>query len=165
MFNKLLPKENKKKHKDKTDEKSYTPGENIFFKEYRNRKKIWKVGVIDKCIGKLIYIIKDSKKTIKRNRNQIWKRYLEDTNNKKEEPMKVIDDLFNVPMPSAAPEEKHSSKLKRIFSESIEIPPPNTTSRGMSQFRKGGCWRVTGNPPTPPHRIDWSKDYLQWCLL
>ena len=50
-----------------------------------------------------MYIIKDSKKTIKRHHNQIRKRYLEDVNYQKEEPMKVIYDLFNVPIPLVAP--------------------------------------------------------------
>ena len=40
VFDKLLPKENKKQIKKKTDAKSYIPGENIFFKEYRNGEKI-----------------------------------------------------------------------------------------------------------------------------
>ena len=56
VFNKLLPKENKKPIKKKTDAKSHIPGENIFFKEDRNRKEIRKVGVIDKHIGRLMYI-------------------------------------------------------------------------------------------------------------
>ena len=62
---KLLPKENKKNNKEKkTDAKSYIPGENIFLKECRNGKKIWKAGVRDKNIGRLMYIIKDQKQTI-----------------------------------------------------------------------------------------------------
>ena len=43
-------------------------------------------------------IIKDPKKTIKRHHNQIKKKYSEDINNQKEESMKVIYDLFDLPM-------------------------------------------------------------------
>ena len=46
-------------------QKSYIPRENIFFKEYTNGKEIWKDGVIDKRIRRLMYIIKEPKKTIK----------------------------------------------------------------------------------------------------
>ena len=45
MFDKLLPKENIKTIKKKHI-KSYIP-ENIFFKEYRNRKEIWKTSQPD----------------------------------------------------------------------------------------------------------------------
>ena len=65
-------------------------------------EKIWKAGVFDKRIRKLMYIIKDPKKTIKRRHNQIKKRYPEDINNQKEEVMKVIYDLFDLPMPLVA---------------------------------------------------------------
>ena len=74
---------------------SYIPGENIFFKEYWNREKICKAGINDICTGRLMYIIKDTKKTIKRYHNQIRKRYSEDINNQNEEPMKVIYDFFD----------------------------------------------------------------------
>ena len=56
-----------------------------------------------------MYLIKDPKKTIKRHENQIRKRFSEDINNKKEEPMKVIYDLFDVPMHFVASEEKRAS--------------------------------------------------------
>ena len=56
-----------------------------------------------------MYIIKDSKKTIKGHHNQNRKRYSGDISNQKEKPMKVIYDLIDVPMPSFAPEEKRSS--------------------------------------------------------
>ena len=69
VFDELLPKENKKSIKKKRDAKSYIPGENIFFKEYRNGKEIWKAGVIDKLIGRLMYITKGPKKTIERHHN------------------------------------------------------------------------------------------------
>ena len=63
----------------------------------------------------LMYIIKEPKKTIKRHHNQIRKIYSEDINIQKEEPMKVIYDLFDVLTPLVAPEEKRSSKRKRTF--------------------------------------------------
>ena len=76
MFDKLLPKQKKKtKKKKQTDAKFYMTKENIFFREYSNGKEIWKAGVVDKRIGRLMYIIKDLKKTIKRHHNQIMKRY------------------------------------------------------------------------------------------
>ena len=80
MFDKLLLKENNKPIKKKTDKKSSIL-ENIFFKEYRNGKEIWKADVIDKRIGRLMYITKDPKKTIKRHHNPIRKSYSEDINN------------------------------------------------------------------------------------
>ena len=127
-------------------QKLYILGENIFFKEYRNGKEIWNTVVIDKYISRLMYIIKDSKKTIKRHHNQIRKRYLEDINNQNEKPMNVIYDLFDVPMPLVAPVEKRSSKWKSTFSETMEINPKrkNTTFRGSSQLKKMGCCGVAG---------------------
>ena len=67
-----------------------------------------------------MYIIKDPKKTIKRHHNQIRKRYSEDRN-KKRELMKVIYDLFNIPMPVVDPEEKCSSKQKKTFLGTMKI--------------------------------------------
>ena len=67
---------------------------------------------------------------------------MEDINNQKEEPMKVIYDLFDVPKPLIAPKEKRSSKhlkkRKRTFFGTMEINPKrkNTTSSGSSQFQK-----------------------------
>ena len=95
-----------------------------------------------------MYIIKDLKKSFKGHHSQIRKRYSEDINNQKEEPMKVIYNLSDVPMPLVAPEEKHSSKQKRKFSGTMEINPKrkNTTFRGSSQFKKRGCCRVAEAP-------------------
>ena len=60
-----------------------------------------------------MYMIKDQKKTIKRYHNQ----YLKDMNYQKEELMKVIYDLFNVPVLLVAPKEEYSSKQKDIFKD------------------------------------------------
>ena len=68
--------------------------EKKIFREYRYGKEIWMVGFINKCIGRLMYIIKDPKKTIKWHHNQIRKRYPEDISNQKEESMKVIYNLW-----------------------------------------------------------------------
>ncbi len=64
---------------------------------------------------------KDLKDTLKILHNQIRKRYLEDINNQKEKPMKVIM-TYNVPI-LVVPEEKHSSKQKMIFSGTMELNP------------------------------------------
>ena len=91
VFNKLLPKENLRKNiKGKNTCKIPYTRRKHSFKEYRNGKETWKTGVIDKHIERLMYIIKDSKKTIERHHNQMKKSYLEDINNSKEEPMTVI---------------------------------------------------------------------------
>ena len=83
-------------------------------------------------------MIKDPKMTIQRHHSQIRKRYSEDINNQKEEPMNVIYDLFNVPMPSVTSKKKGSSKRNMAFSGTTEInPKKNTTSRGSCQFKKG----------------------------
>ena len=92
MFDKVLPKENKKK----TIKKRFS------LKSTKTGKKSGRLMSLIKHIGRLMYIIKDSKKTIKRHHYQIRKRYSEDINNQKKELMKVIYDLFNVPMPSVA---------------------------------------------------------------
>ena len=88
---------------------------------------------------RLMYIIKNSKKSNKRHYNKIRKRCSEDINNHKEEPMKVIHDLFNVSMTLVAPEEKSSSKMENKFSGTMEINPKrkNTTFRGGNQLKKG----------------------------
>ena len=88
-----------------------------------------------------MYVIKNLKKTIKRHLDEIKKRYSEDISDQKEEPMKVIYDLFDVAMPLVTPEEKRSSKWKRTFSGIMEInlKRKNTTSRGSIEFKKWGC--------------------------
>ena len=122
VFDKLFPKEKKKKQEKKktkkTNAKLYIPD---FFKECKNRKEIWKAGIIDKHIRRITYIIKEVKKTIKRHHDQMRKRYSDDINNQKEEPMKVIYDLFDVLMPLVTPDKNCPSKRKRTFSGTIEI--------------------------------------------
>ena len=83
-----------------------------------------------------MYIIKDPKKTINIHHNQIRKRYSEDISDQKEEPMKVIYGLFDVPIPLVALEEKRLRKRKRTFSKAMEInqKTKSTTPRGCSQL-------------------------------
>ena len=71
--------------------------------------------------------------------------------------MKVIYDLFNVPTPSVAPEEKCSSKRKRTFSGIMVMNPKrkNTTSGGNCQ--KMGYFEVAG----ASHRMDWFDDIFR----
>lgn len=45
-----------------------------------------------------MYIIKHPKMSINILHNQMWKRYSEDINNEKVEPMKVVYDLFDIPL-------------------------------------------------------------------
>ena len=94
VLDKLLPKENKKPIEKKHWGKVLHIRRNIFFKEYGNGKEIWKAGVIDKRIGRLMYIIKNPKETIKGHHNQIRKTYSEDINNQKVETMEVIYDFL-----------------------------------------------------------------------
>ena len=118
VFDTLLPKENlKKKNKEKTDAKSYIP------RESTETRKIWKVGVIDKRIRRLMNIIKNPKKTIKRHYKKMRKRYSEHMNNQKEETMKVIHDLLDVPMSLVSSKEKRSCKRKRKILGTMEIKP------------------------------------------
>lgn len=61
VFDKLLPKEKKvRKHNDKIQ---YTRRKKIFSKNICTANRFWDAGVIDKRIGKLIYMIKNPQKT------------------------------------------------------------------------------------------------------
>ena len=122
VFDKLIPSKNKNMEKQKVDKKFYQPSENIYYKEYNNGKETWKEGVIDKRIGRLMYTIKHPKWNIKRHYNQIRKRYTSDISNRKEEPMVVMYDLFEIPIPQIEPE-RRSSKRKRQHTGTLDIEP------------------------------------------
>ena len=66
-----------------------------------------------------MYVIKDPKTTIKRHHNQIRERLSDDMNNQKEEPMKIIYELYDVAMLLVASEEK--SKRKWTCSGTMRI--------------------------------------------
>ena len=87
---------------------------------------------------------------------------MKDISNQKEEPMKVIYDLFNVPMPFVVPEERHSSEWKKTFSGTMEITQKEKRKLPEEVVNsKKGCYGVTGTP----HRIDWSEDSLEQSSL
>ena len=73
-------------------------------KSIKTRKKSGRLVSFINIVGKLIYIIKNMKKIIKRHHYQIKKRYSEGINNLKEELMKIIYNLFDVPKPFVAAE-------------------------------------------------------------
>ena len=85
-----------------------------------------------------MYKIKTPKKTNKRQHNQIRKRYLEDIDNQKEESMKVIDYLFDIPVPWVAPEEKRSRKRKKKLFRSYgdKLKKKKYNFRGGRQLKK-----------------------------
>ena len=85
-------------------------GQKIYFNEYKKEKLGWKEGIIEKRIGRLEYIIKHPKWIVKRNNNQVKKRYTSKPNYRGKEPIKVIYDLFEVARPQVAPAQKQSGK-------------------------------------------------------
>ena len=109
VIDKLQHKKSKKFKENNADTtKFYKPYEKICFKEYKNRKVVWKEGIIEKRIGRLVYIIKHPKWIIKRHYNQLKKRYTSGPNYRREEPIKVIYHLFKVPILQVPPEQKHN---------------------------------------------------------
>ena len=110
----------------------------IYFKEYKNGKVGRKEGIIEKEIGRPMYIIKHPKWIVKRRHyNQLKKRYTSEPNYWREEPIKVIYDLFEVLIPQVAPEQKCSSKHKRQLSLTSDIDPKrNNTTFVKDKSRK-----------------------------
>lgn len=88
-----------------------TLAKKIYFKNYKLGKATWEEGTIDKRIGKMLYFIKHPKWVIKKHLNQIKKRYTADVDQRKEEPMTVIYNMFNVSMPQPV-QQNRSSKRK-----------------------------------------------------
>ena len=59
IFDKLIPsKKGNKKKKINISNKTYSPGEEIYFLNYHLGKATWLEGIIEKRIGNLMYIIK-----------------------------------------------------------------------------------------------------------
>ena len=71
VFDKLRPTENKRGEIKNSNGKYFNPGEKIYFKNYKLGKATWEEGIIDKRIGKMLYLIKHPKWVIKRHLNQI----------------------------------------------------------------------------------------------
>lgn len=71
---------------------------------YQTGKRYWEVGTIVQRIGRMIYLVKGPEMMHKRHCNQIKSRYNEENDTPMEvEPMEVLFDTLNVPIPQKAP--------------------------------------------------------------
>ena len=117
-----LPNKNQKFTKIMQIQQNFSsPAKKIYFKENKNGKVGWKEGLIEKRIGRLEYIIKHPKWIVKRHYNHLKKRYTIEPNYHREEPIKVIYDLFGILRLQVAPKQKRSSKRKRQSSLILDI--------------------------------------------
>ena len=78
MFDKLLPKQTKPGRTNTVPKKSFQPGENFFFRIFRDNKSFWEIGTIEKKVGNIIYTIKGSQFTNQKYLKQIRKRLSDD---------------------------------------------------------------------------------------
>ena len=70
VFDKLITTKNKKFKENNADiTKFFKASKKIYFKEYKNGKVGWKGDIIEKQIGRLVYIIKHPKWIVKRHYN------------------------------------------------------------------------------------------------
>ena len=94
--------------------KRFKIGEKVFFRMFQSNKSYWEKGTVDKQIENIIYIIKGPRFTHKRHLNQIRKRYSNTVENhpREEDPMDVMFDTFEVPIPQTATEQKIQKKTR-----------------------------------------------------
>ena len=73
VLNKLLPNKKKTKKKKKNEIRAvsifFRSGE-VYFRIYRHGKERWESGIIDKLIGRLVYLIKGANWEHKRHPNK-----------------------------------------------------------------------------------------------
>ena len=73
VFDKLIPSFNEIKESKNTLNKFYRLGKKISFLNYHLGKTTWIEGIIEKRIGKMVFVIKHPKWKVRRNTNQIKK--------------------------------------------------------------------------------------------
>lgn len=103
------------------------------------------VDVTDKRIGRLMYIIKVPKTTVKIHYRHIRKRYMDDTNNGKKKSMKVIYDLYGVPMIGR---ETFEQTKKRKIKDYANKPQKKKIYIFQRKFKKMVCCGVQEHPTT-----------------
>ena len=62
---------------------------------------MWEEETVDERIGTMLYFIKHPKYVVKRHLNQIKKRYMVNVDQRKEESMTIIYDMFDVSLPKS----------------------------------------------------------------
>ena len=121
VFYKLLPEKNKWIKKKNDAVKFFNPGEKIFLKIYKKNKEYWWKDVSEKRVDRVLYMIKGPKGVHKPHVNQLKKRYSGSRATRLEEPMMVLNDLFNIPI-----QEKftwRTRERKRNTKEILDINP------------------------------------------
>ena len=78
VFEKLLPKQASLGRTTTDPTKRCNSGDKVFFKAYSNNTSFWELGIIDKRIGNMTYILLGPTATHKRHLNQIRRRRLDD---------------------------------------------------------------------------------------
>ena len=115
VFDKLLPNQSKPGLSNKVTRKRFKIGEKVFFRIFQSNKSYWETGTVDKQIGNMIYIINGPRFTHKRHLNQIRKWYSNTVENNplEENPMDIVFDMFEVPIPQTAPKQGTHKKKKK----------------------------------------------------
>ena len=87
---------------------------------YQVGKRYWDAGTIVKRIGRMTYLVKGPKMVHKRHLNQTKSRHTHEENDTPVdvEPMEVLFDTFDVPIPQKAPETK--MQQRQIGKEPIQ---------------------------------------------
>ena len=119
----------------------------VFLKSYKNGKEFWQDGIITQRVGKMLYMVKSKKLMHKRHLNQL-RRFTEEISKDNEEPMEVLYDLFDIPIPPL-PEtvvQKRTSKRKRNRVERLSPDPKRKKILIPEELiSRGNCW--VGNFP------------------
>ena len=133
MFDKLLPNQWKPGQTNKVNRKRFKISEKVFFRMFQINKTYWEKCTADKQIRNMIYIIKGPGFSHKRHLNQIKKQHSNtvENNPREEDPMDLVFDTFEVPIPQTAPEQRRSKRRREIM-DLIEINP-----------KKKKCWLHT----------------------
>ena len=155
VFDKLIPNKNKKFKKNNADTTNFSsPAKKIILKSIKVGKVGWKEGIIEKLIERLVYIIKHPKWLVKRHDNQLKKRYTSEQNYRREEPIKVTFDLFELPRPQVASKQKRPSRRKR---------QPSLTFLKKWNVKRRRCCGVIKNTTHWHNEIVW-KDICTYFI-
>ena len=117
IFDRLLPEKKKKRitRKERLPVRRYSPGDKVYFKNFKNGKSHWMDGYIKKQIGNMVYTIQGPNFVCKRHINQIRPRVTES----EELPMETLFETFDIPQP---------------MHELMNIPPDPATQCGQSSL-------------------------------
>lgn len=133
VFDRLLPEKKKVFKKENLNTKCFSPGENVYFKNFQNGRNQWVEGIIKKRIGSMVYTIQGLSFVCKRHRNQIRPRL---SPNVEETPMETLCDIFDIPKPACVPQTMNISPEPTIRAGQKPLPRVTLTRRKSARKRK-----------------------------